>query len=672
MPSDPEEQHQNMTPDQHVRAVSTIKGLAMDAVQKANSGHPGMPMGMADLAVVLWSEFLTVNPDQPEWPDRDRFVLSNGHGSMLLYSVLHLTGYPLTLDDIKSFRQWGSHTAGHPERDLKLGIEMTTGPLGQGFGTGVGLALAEAHLRARVGADLVNHRTWGFVSDGDLMEGISYESASVAGHLGLGKLTYLLDDNNISIDGSIDMAFSEDVAKRFEALGWHTVEIDGHDPQAIREGLSASVDVEDKPSLILAHTHIGHGSPHKQDTSSAHGSPLGDAEIKLVKEAMGWPVDETFTVPTDVVESFREAMDRGRRANQAWEDRRATADREALELWERLHTTQPVDLTAPDFGEKMATRAATGKIFDQISEKVPGFLGGAADLVGSTKTHISPDGYMSAGDLSQRNIAFGIREHAMATIVNGLAIHGGLKAYGATFFVFSDYMRPALRLSALMGAPSIWNFSHESIFLGEDGPTHQPIEQLASLRAMPNMWVIRPADAGETVEAWELALNRTDGPTCILTSRQDLPVLDRTGLEGSVAKGGYVLRDGTDVVLIATGSEVSLALETSDTLVSEGISARVVSLPCWELFFAQEDAYWAAVLGDGLPRVSIEAASTFGWERLVGSDGLMIGLDHFGASAPAEVLAERFGLTAGEVAAAVVSRLSGGGNEPVKGYYRRL
>jgi transketolase len=471
-----------------------------------------------------------------------------------------------------------------------------------------------------------------------------------------------LDDNNISIDGSIDMAFSEDVAKRFEALGWHTVEIDGHDPQAIREGLSAAVDVEDKPSLILAHTHIGHGSPHKQDTSSAHGSPLGDAEIKLVKEAMGWPTDEIFIVPTDVVESFSVAMDRGRAAHHAWSERKAAADGAVVELWGSLHSTSPVTLVAPDFGENIATRSATGKIFDQIAEKVPGFLGGAADLVGSTKTHVSTDVYMSSGDLGQRNIAFGIREHAMATIVNGLTIHGGLRAYGATFFVFSDYMRPALRLSALMGAPSIWNFSHESIFLGEDGPTHQPIEQLASLRAMPNMWVFRPADAGETVEAWELALNRTDGPSCILTSRQDLPVLDRTGLEGSVAKGGYVLRDGTDVVLIATGSEVSLAMETSDTLVSEGISARVVSLPCWELFFAQEDAYRAGVLGDGLLRVSVEAASTFGWERLVGSDGLMIGLDHFGASAPAEVLAERFGFSAGEISAAVVNRLSGGGN----------
>ncbi|MBK5267171.1 MAG: transketolase, partial [Acidimicrobiia bacterium] len=593
-----------MTPDQHVRAVSTIKGLVIDAVQKANSGHPGMPMGMADLAVVLWSEFLTVNPDQPEWHDRDRFVLSNGHGSMLLYSLLHLAGFPLTLDDIKSFRQWGSHTAGHPERDTKLGIEMTTGPLGQGFGTGVGLALAEAHLRARVGAELVDHRTWGFVSDGDLMEGISYESASVAGHLGLGKLIYVFDDNKISIDGSIDMAFSEDVAKRFDALGWHTVEIDGHDPQAIREGLTTSVEIEDKPSLILAHTHIGHGSPHKQDTSAAHGSPLGDAEIKLVKEAMGWPTDETFTVPTDVVESFTAAMRRGRRASETWTERKAAASAEVLELWENLHSSEPIRLVAPDFGEKIATRSATGKIFDQIAQKVPGFLGGAADLVGSTKTHISSDVYMTSDDLSQRNIAFGIREHAMATIVNGLTIHGGLRAYGATFFVFSDYMRPALRLSALMGAPSIWNFSHDSIFLGEDGPTHQPIEQLASLRAMPDMWVIRPADAGETVEAWELALNRTDGPTCILTSRQDLPVLDRSGLEGSVAKGGYVLRDGTDVVLIGTGSEVSLALEASNILASEGISARVVSLPCWELFFAQDEAYRAGVLGTDLLRVS--------------------------------------------------------------------
>lgn len=648
-----------MTPELLERAANTIKGLSMDAVQRANSGHPGMPMGMADLAVVLWSEFLTVNPDRPEWPDRDRFVVSNGHGSMLLYSLLHLAGFPISLEDIKDFRQWGSHTAGHPERDTSRGIEMTTGPLGQGFGTGVGLAIAEAHLRERLGSDLVDHRTWGFVSDGDLMEGISYESASLAGHLGLGKLTYVYDDNNISIDGSTDLTFTEDVAKRFDAAGWHTQSIDGHNHEEISAAFHAAINVEDRPSLILARTHIGHGSPNKQDTAGAHGSPLGDAEIKLVKEAMGWPVDETFTVPEDVVAGFSQAMNRGRDASVAWDGRLAAAAVETRTLWEAMYDPAPLEILSPDFGEKIATRSATGKIFDQMAQKLPGFIGGSADLVGSTKTHISSDAYMAPNAMGERNIAFGIREHAMATVVNGLAIHGGLKPYGATFFVFSDYMRPALRLSALMGAPSVWNFSHESIFLGEDGPTHQPIEHLASLRAMPNMWVFRPADAGETVECWELALNRTDGPSCILTTRQDLPVLDRSGMGGAVARGGYVLRDGTDVVLVATGSEVALALEAADLLDSHGTSARVVSLPCWELFFVQDATYRESVLGTDIPRVSIEAASTFGWDRIVGADGFAIGLDRFGASAPAEVLAEEFGFTARHVFEQVTDAIAG-------------
>ncbi|MDH5423242.1 MAG: transketolase, partial [Acidimicrobiia bacterium] len=490
-------------------------------------------------------------------------------------------------------------------------------------------------------------------------EGISYESASLAGHLGLGKLTYVYDDNNISIDGSTDLTFTEDVAKRFDAAGWHTQSIDGHNHEEISAAFHAAINVEDRPSLILARTHIGHGSPNKQDTAGAHGSPLGDAEIKLVKEAMGWPVDETFTVPEDVVAGFSQAMNRGRDASVAWDGRLAAAAVETRTLWEAMYDPAPLEILSPDFGEKIATRSATGKIFDQMAQKLPGFIGGSADLVGSTKTHISSDAYMAPNAMGERNIAFGIREHAMATVVNGLAIHGGLKPYGATFFVFSDYMRPALRLSALMGAPSVWNFSHESIFLGEDGPTHQPIEHLASLRAMPNMWVFRPADAGETVECWELALNRTDGPSCILTTRQDLPVLDRSGMGGAVARGGYVLRDGTDVVLVATGPEVALALEAADLLDSHGTSARVVSLPCWELFFVQDATYRESVLGTDIPRVSIEAASTFGWDRIVGADGFAIGLDRFGASAPAEVLAEEFGFTARHVFEQVTDAIAG-------------
>lgn len=640
-----------MTADVQQRAVNTIKGLAMDAVQAANSGHPGMPMGMADLAVVLWGEFLTVDPDHPEWPDRDRFVVSNGHGSMLLYALLHLSGFPLSMADLKNFRQWGSPTAGHPEREPHLGIEMTTGPLGQGFGTAIGMAIAEENLRARLGQDFVNHRTWGFVSDGDLMEGVSYETASLAGNLGLGRLTYFYDDNEISIDGSTDITFTDDVDARFRAAGWHTLDIDGHDRGAIRQATREALAVEDKPSLIIAHTHIGHGSPNKEDTASAHGSPLGDDEIALTKEAMGWPTEPTFFVPDDVRSYFAESMNRGRAGHADWRDRLEKASASQRQAWEAMYSLGDVELDIPavEAGKKVATRAVNGMIFDQIAEKVPGFIGGAADLVGSTKTEISTDGLFSRKDRAARNIAFGVREHAMATVVNGMAVHGGLRPYGATFFVFSDYMRPALRLSALMGASSIWVFTHESIFLGEDGPTHQPIEHIASLRAMPNMWVVRPGDVGEAVEAWELALNRLDGPTALLHTRQGLPVLDRGERAGAVHRGGYVLKDGDDVVLVATGSEVALALESAQLLEEAGVSARVVSLPCWEAFFDQDDDYRDGVLGNDIPRVSIEAGSTFGWERIVGAGGLTIGIDHFGASAPDERLAEEFGFTASSV-----------------------
>lgn len=636
-------------------AVNTVKGLAMDAVQKANSGHPGMPMGMADLGVILWTEFLKVNPDVPTWVDRDRFVLSNGHGSMLLYSLLHLSGFDISLDDIKNFRQWGSPTAGHPERELELGIEMTTGPLGQGFGTGVGMAIGEAHLRARFSADLVDHRTWAFVSDGDLMEGISYESASLAGHLGLGKLTYIYDDNEISIDGSTDLTFTEDVAVRFRAMGWHVTDIDGHDHGAIREAITASVAVSDKPSLVVAHTHIGHGSPNKQDTSGSHGSPLGTDEIRLTKEAMGWPTDEDFTVAPEAHQLFHSAMDTGRTAYADWQ-RRATTHEKTAEL-EAQHLPVDISIDGPGFDSPIATRAVTGKIFDEMADKVPGFIGGSADLVGSTKTHISDSATMSSTDFGARNIAFGIREHAMGAVVNGLALHGGLRPYGATFFVFSDYMRPALRLSALMGIPSIWNFSHESIFLGEDGPTHQPIEQLASLRAMPNMWVMRPADAAETVAAWEAAFRRSDGPTTILTTRQNLPQIERSSEIGSIAQGGYVVRDGSDVVLIATGSEVETVVDAAELLAAEGVSSRVVSLPCWELFELQSAEYRSHVLGDA-PRISLEAGATFGWHALVGSDGLALGIDRFGASAPMETLADKFGFTPEAVRDAVRTHLA--------------
>ena len=636
------------------RSVDTIKALAMDAVQKANSGHPGTPMGMADIAVVLWGRYLNLDPDDPLWIDRDRFVLSNGHASMLLYSLLHLSGFGITLDDLKNFRQLESVTAGHPERHPQLGIEVTTGPLGQGFGMGVGMAIAEEHLRARFGEDLINHRTYGFVSDGDLMEGISAEASSIAGHLGLGKLLYFYDDNNISIDGSTDITFSEDVAGRFRAVGWEVDEIDGHDREAIAEAIEHGIKEVDRPSLVITHTHIAHGAPNAQDTAKAHGAPLGDEEISATKKAMGWPTDESFLVPDDVVEFFRKAMDRGREEHRLWNERAENAGDRAIELAQFQEPVQ-IKLDGPEFdrAKPIATRAASGQLFEEIGEKVPNLLGGAADLVESTKTEFKESKRFSRRDRTGRNLAFGIREHAMGTITNGLTAHGGLRAYSATFFVFSDYQRPAVRLSALMEIPSIWVYTHESVFLGEDGPTHQPIEHLASLRAMPGIWVVRPADASETVEAWELALNRTDGPTVLLFTRQNLPVLERE--RGGVERGGYVLREGEDLVLVATGSEVSLALEAAELI---DRSVRVVSLPCWELFFEQDDDYRESVLGNDLPRVSIEAGATFGWERIIGSDGLAIGIDRFGASAPAADLAPYFGLTPQAVADRINSWLS--------------
>ena len=640
------------------QAVNTIKGLAMDAIQKANSGHPGMPMGMADLAVVLWSKFLVVDPDDPGWIDRDRFVLSNGHGSTLLYSLLHLAGFPISMDDLKSFRQWDSKTPGHPERDPEVGIETTTGPLGQGFGTAVGLGIAEEHLRAVFGEALINHRTYAFVSDGDLMEGISAETASMAGHLGLGKLTYFYDDNDISIDGSTDITFTEDVAKRFEAVGWHVADVDGHDRGAIEEATRSALANADKPSLIIAHTHIAHGAPTMQDTSASHGSPLGSEEIRATKEAMGWPPEDDFYVPDGVYDFFTTAMNRGRNVRSAWRERSDAVLSSEPALAARWHAQfggGSVVLDDPGFsvGSSAATRASSGKLFDQIAEKVPGFIGGAADLVASTKTKISASGSFSKVDRTGRNIDFGIREHGMAAIVNGLAIHGGLRPYGSTFLVFSDYMRPAIRLSALMDAPSISVFTHDSIFLGEDGPTHQPIEHLAALRAIPNLWVIRPADATETVEAWELALNRTDGPTALVLTRQNVPTLDRP--RGGVAQGAYVLRSGTDVALVATGSEVEIALGAADLLESRGVSVRVISMPCWEAFEAQDAEYRAEVFGLDLPIVSVEAGSTFGWERY--SD-VAVGIDSFGASAPDSVLAEEFGFTAEKLAAVVAEALA--------------
>ena len=644
-----------MPPPPEQTAARTIRALAMDAVQRAGSGHPGMPMGMADLAVVLWTRHLLADPAAPQWPDRDRFVLSNGHGSMLLYAVLHLCGYPVTMDDLRNFRQWGSPTAGHPEYEPQLGMETTTGPLGQGFGTAVGMAVAEAHLNGVFGDDLVNHRTWAFVSDGDLMEGVSYETASLAGHLGLGKLNFVYDDNRISIDGSTDLAFTEQVDERFAAAGWHTARVDGHDHAAIDQALREAAEEAERPSLVIARTRIAYGAPTKQDTAASHGSPLGEEEIAGWREAVGWP-DEDFHVPDGVRGHMERGMERGRAARAAWEERfrAAMEDPDAARLWESYFQPPPVSVSRPDSpeGEMTATRSALGKLLAETAGRLPGLVGGAADLAASTKTVIPGGGSFSRRERRGRNIHFGIREHGMGAVVNGINLHGGLRAFGSTFLVFSDYMRPAVRLSALMDIPSLWLFTHDSVFLGEDGPTHQPIEHLASLRAMPNLRVFRPADAGEAAETWEVALNQSH-PAVFLGARQNTPALPRPQGGGGAARGGYALAETGSgpprAVVIATGSETAPALEAARMLAGE-FPLRVVSMPCAELFLEQPYEYQRETLGEGLPAAVVEAGASFGWERFAGPDGLIIGVDRFGASAPAQRIAEELGLTAPAIA----------------------
>ena len=636
-------------------AVDTIRVLAMDAVQQANSGHPGMPMGMADLAVVLWSKFFVADPHDPLWPDRDRFIVSNGHGSMLLYALLHLAGYPMSMDDLRNFRQFESPTPGHPELDQAIGIETTTGPLGQGFGNGVGLAIAEERLRAVFGSDLVNHRVYGFVSDGDLMEGVAAEAASLAGHLGLGRLIYLYDDNAISLVGPTEWTFSEDVPARFASYGWHTLTIDGHDRTAIEEALQEARAVVDRPSLISAKTHIGYGSPNKQDNAAAHGSPLGEDEVMLVKERFGWELPP-FEAPSQVYEFFATAMERGRQARQEWNTRVEAAFATSPQLrdrWESYWNPNPVTLTSPspEPGSGVATRKLSEAVIQELAGERPDLIGGAADLASSTNTLVADSSDFSVKDRLGRNLRFGVREHAMGAIVNGLNLHGGVRAYGATFLTFSDYMRPSVRLAALMGAPSIWVWSHDSIFLGEDGPTHQPIEHLAALRAIPGLWVVRPADAVETAVAWETAINRSDGPTALILTRQGLPMPAEPPDPAAARRGGYVRRQGTDAVLVATGSEVWVAEGAAELLAADGIALRVVSLPCREAFAEQDAAYRQSVLGVDLPVASLEAAVTFGWEGFTGSDGLRIGVDHFGASAPWQVIAEKWGFVPEAVAA---------------------
>jgi len=649
-------------------AINTIRFLAVDAVQRAESGHPGMPMGAAPMAYVLWTRHLSHNPRDPQWPDRDRFVLSAGHGSMLLYALLHLTGYDLSMEELKNFRQWGSKTPGHPEAHLTPGVETTTGPLGQGVANAVGMAIAEKHLAARFNTPerpLVDHYTYAICSDGDLMEGISHEAASLAGHLGLGKLIYLYDDNEISIDGSTDLAFTEDVDARFEAYDWHVQRIDdGNDLDAIDAAIQAARAETERPSLISVRTHIGYGSPNQQDTAAAHGSPLGEDEVVLTKRNLGWPEDETFYVPDAVRDHLREAISRGADAQAAWNERFARYKEEQPEKAQAFATGMAGDLpdgwadALPTFeaGTSMATRAASGTTLDALGPHLPSLIGGSADLTGSNKTDIEGRHDFQTDRPEGQYFRFGVREHAMAGAANGMALHGGVRPYVGTFLIFSDYLRPSLRLSALMEQPVIYVFTHDSIGLGEDGPTHQPIEHLMALRAIPNLTLIRPADANETAQAWRAALQNDHGPTALALTRQGLPTLDRTtyaSAEG-VRQGAYVLSDDDDTpdaILIASGSEVQHIARAAETLrADDGINVRVVSMPSWALFDAQPDAYRDAVLPPNVDvRLAMEAGRAQGWERYVGPKGRIIGIDRFGASAPGSTNMEQFGFTAEHV-----------------------
>ena len=651
-------------------AINSIRTLSIDAVQKAKSGHPGLPMGAAPMGYTLFQRHLKHNPKNPKWPDRDRFVLSGGHGCMLQYSLLHLTGYDLTIEDLKNFRQWNSRTPGHPETFMTPGVEATTGPLGQGASNSVGLAIAERFLANRYnrpGHTIVDHFTYCLVSDGDLMEGISHEAASLAGHLGLGKLVYLYDDNKISLDGPTSMAFTEDVGKRFESYGWHVQHVkDGNDDiDGIDKALQAARAETGRPSIILVRTTIGFGSPNKANTSEVHGSPLGPEEVKLTKQALGWDPEKQFYVPEEAQKHFHQAIDKGAKAEAEWQRRFEAWAGAHPELAAEWKTALAGDLPSgwesglPSFGPKdeVATRKSGEKVIQAVASKVPWFFGGDADLSVSTLTHLKDGGDFDGKSGSGRNIRYGVREHAMGAIANGIAYHGGARTFTATFFTFSDYERPALRLASLNHLPVVFVFTHDSVGLGEDGPTHQPIEHLASLRAMPGMYVVRPGDANEVAEAWKLAMNRKDGPTTIVLSRQNVPTLDRTKVAAAsgVQRGGYVLSDAAggpaEAVIMATGSEVSVALGAQEKLAGEGIRARVVSLPCWEAFLAQDRGYQDSVIPPGVPaRVSVEAASTFGWSRFVGDRGVSVGIDRYGASAPAPVIFKELGITADNVA----------------------
>ncbi|MGZ5130789.1 MAG: transketolase [Caldimonas sp.] len=675
------------------QCIDTLRFLSVDMVQQADSGHPGLPLGAAPMAFVLWTRFMKHHPAHPLWPGRDRFVLSAGHGSALLYSLLYATGYDLSLDDIKRFRQWGSKAPGHPERGHTAGVEITTGPLGQGFANAVGMAIAEAHLAARYNRDdhrVVDHRTWVIASDGDLMEGVASEAASLAGHLKLGKLVCLYDNNSVTLSAGTDMTFSEDRARRFEAYGWQTISVDnGNDLQAIDAALAAACADTTRPSLILVRTHLGFGSP-EQDSFKAHGSPLGAADVKKTKEALGWPVEPAFLVPAPALVRFRAALERGESAESDWNERMAAYAKAfpelGRELQGRLRDELPDgwDADVPVFAadaKGMATRVAGGKVLNAIAPKLPALAGGSADLDPSTHTAMKGQGDFNPpfapGEDSEgsdgggwspagRNIHFGVREHAMGAIVNGLAAHGGFVAYGSTFLIFSDYMRPPIRLAALMGLHVVHVFTHDSLALGEDGPTHQPVEQLANLRAIPRLTLLRPADANETVVAWRVAIEARDRPVLLALTRQDVPTLDR-GLYASaegLRRGAYVLGDaGTglpSLILMASGSEVGLIVAAAARLAAEGVAVRCVSMPSWDLFDAQPQGYRDEVLPPGVTaRLAVELGVRQGWDRYVGDRGEMLGIDRFGASAPAEVLLEKYGFTVDNVIARARQLLAG-------------
>lgn len=659
--------------------ISTIRALSIDGVQKANSGHPGLPLGAAAMAYVVWTKFLKHNPQNPQWTNRDRFVLSAGHGSMLLYSMLHLTGYDLSLDDLKNFRQWNSRTPGHPESYLTPGVEATTGPLGQGVGNIVGMAIAREHLAARFNASnhpLIDYRIFGLCSDGDLMEGVASEAASLAGHLALGSIVLLYDDNKITIDGRTDMTFTEDVGKRFMSYGWHVVQADGLDAADVESAVQKGIDEAIRPTLIVCRTTIGYGSPNKADTSKVHGSPLGAEEIALTKRAMGFPEDQSFYIPDEALQHFRIAVKKGQELEEEWTKALEHAkksspnfSKEWASFWSRELPEDREHLLPSWTGtdKPVATRKASEHVLHKLVPALPQLIGGSADLAESNLTYMPGAGDFQAGNPMGRNIRFGIREHAMGAVLNGIALSGPFVPFGSTFMTFLDYLKPSLRLAALAHLPVIYVFTHDSIGVGEDGPTHQPVEHIWSLRITPNVWVLRPADANETAQCWNIALQRLDGPCALILTRQNLPILDPQKYpSGGAKRGGYILaecsRGEPDVILIGTGSEVALALSARERLEQDGISTRVVSMLCVELFEQQPQDYRDSVLPKStINRIAIEAGATAGWWKYVGSFGDVIGLDHFGASAPAEILFREFGFSVENVTSRVKTMLQRNG-----------